>query len=204
MSCFFQIIKSGYEPRITFQAGIITDIRLKLDNVIYIIKTQNLVKSSVDGCITVRDEDTYNRMNEAMFKFNKSLINPQHKSFYNDIDLKILDETRTIPPLGLFYDRGSIPDSIIELDRCKAYTKAFIDIAWIFVFNQFDIWGVYDDTVDFKKLHRLTLYYVKVHSLSFLDRTKLLFNKEFNLITGEILKELPERVLRRVEILEYK
>jgi hypothetical protein len=45
---------------------------------------------------------------------------------------------------------------------------------------------------------------VKVNSLSFLDRTKLLFNKELNLITGEILKELPERVMRRVEILAYK
>eukprot|EP00438_Fugacium_kawagutii_P000596 Skav236168 [mRNA] locus=scaffold298:273670:276849:+ [translate_table: standard] len=201
---FFEVIKSGYEPRITFQAGIITDIRLKLDDVKYIIKTQNLIKSSADGCITVRDEQTYNRMNEAMFKFNKSLINPQHRSFYNDIDLKILDETRTIPPLGLFYDKGSIPDSIIELDRCKAYTKAFIDITWILVFNQFDTWRVYDDTVDFKKLHRLTLYRVKVHSMSFLDRTKILFNKEFNLITGEILKELPERVMRRVEILAYK
>ena len=30
---FFELIKSGYEPRITFQAGIITDIRLKLDEV---------------------------------------------------------------------------------------------------------------------------------------------------------------------------
>ena len=35
---FFEIIKSGYEPRITFQAGIITDIRLKLDKVKYVIK----------------------------------------------------------------------------------------------------------------------------------------------------------------------
>ena len=189
---FFEIIKSGYEPRITFQAGIITDIRLKLGDVKYIIKTQNLVKSSVDGCIAVRDEQTYNRMNEAMFRFNKSLINPLHKSF------------RTISPSGLFYDKGSIPSNIIEVDRCKAYTKAFIDMARIFVFNQFDIWRVYDDTVDFKKLHKLTLYYVKVNSLSFLDRTKLLFNKELNLITGEILKELPERVMRRVEILAYK
>ena len=74
---FFEIIKSGYEPRITFQAGIITDIRLKF----------------VDECVAVRDGQTYNRMSEAMLKFNKSLINPLHKSFYNDIDLKILDET---------------------------------------------------------------------------------------------------------------
>ena len=201
---FFELIKSGYEPRITFQAGIITEIRLKLDKVKYIIKTQNLIKSSADGCIAVRDEQTYNRMNEAMFRFNKSLFNPLHKSFYNDIDISILDETRTIAPLGLFYDKSSIPENIIELDRCKAYTKAFIDMTKIIVFNQFDIWKVYNDTTDISKHHNLTLYYVKVNSLSFLDRTKLLFNNKFNLITGEILKELPERVMRRIEILYYK
>ena len=81
---FFKVIGSGYEPKITFQAGIITEMRLKLKKVKYIIKTQNLVKSSGDGCIAVRDEVTYNRMNEAMFKFNKSLFNPIHKSHYND------------------------------------------------------------------------------------------------------------------------
>ena len=74
-------------------------------------------------------------MNEAMFKFNKSLFNPLHKSFYNHIDIAILDETRTIAPLGIFYDKKSIPKNIIELDRCKAFTKAFIDIAKIFVFS---------------------------------------------------------------------
>ena len=203
---FFEIIKSGYEPRITFQAGIITDIRLKLDKVKYVIKTQNLIKSSPDGCIAVRDEQTYNRMNEAMFKFNKSLFNPLHKSFYNDIDIAILDETRTIAPLGIFYDKKSIPKNIIELDRCKAFTKAFIDIAKIFVFNQFDIWKVYNDTFDINKLNDLTIYYVYVepHDLTFCDRTRIIFNKKHNIITGEILKKLPERVRPRITILYYK
>ena len=84
---FFEVIGSGYEPKITFQAGIITEMRLRLRKVKYIIKTQNLVKSSPDGCMAVRDEITYNKMNEAMFKFNKSLFNPIHKSQYNDIDI---------------------------------------------------------------------------------------------------------------------
>ena len=44
-------------------------------------------------CRAVRDEQTYNRMNEAMFKFKKSLFNPIHKSYYNDVDITILDET---------------------------------------------------------------------------------------------------------------
>ena len=203
---FFEIIKSGYEPRITFQAGIITDIRLKLDKVKYVIKTQILIKSSPDGCIAVRDEQTYNRMNEAMFKFNKSLFHPLHKSFYNDIDIAILDETRTIAPLGIFYDKKSIPKNIIELDRCKAFTKALIDIAKIFVFNQFDIWKVYNDTFDINKLNDLTIYYVHVepHDLTFCDRTRIIFNKKHNFITGEILKKLPERVRPRITILYYK
>ena len=72
-------MKSGYEPRISFQS-IITEIRLKLGKTKYIIKTQNLIKSSCDGCIAVDDEITYNRMNKAMFNFNKSLFNPIHKS----------------------------------------------------------------------------------------------------------------------------
>ena len=39
---FFQLVKSGYEPRISFQS-IITEIRLKLGKTKYIIKTQNLI-----------------------------------------------------------------------------------------------------------------------------------------------------------------
>ena len=85
---------------ITFEAGIVTEMGLRLKKVKYIIKTKNLVKSSADGCIAVRDEITYNRMNEAMFKFNKSLFNPIHKSHYNDIDITILDDARTIAPFG--------------------------------------------------------------------------------------------------------
>ena len=95
---FFKVIGCGYEPKITFQAGILTEMRLKLKKVKYIIITQNLVKSSADGCIAVRDEITYNKMNEAMFRFNKSLFNPIHKSHYSDIDITILDDARTIAP----------------------------------------------------------------------------------------------------------
>ena len=128
---FFKVIATGYKPKITFQAGAITEMRLRLHKVKYIIKTQNLVKSSPDGCIKVRDEMTYHKMNEAMFKFNKSLFHPIHKSRYNDIDIAILDDARTIAPLGLIWDKKNIPKDIIELDICKAFTKAFMDILLI-------------------------------------------------------------------------
>ena len=204
---FFKVIDSGYEPKITFQAGIITEMRLKLKKVKYIIKTQNLVKSSADGCIAVRDEITYNKMNEAMFKFNKSLFNPIHKSHYNDIDIAILDDARTIAPLGLIYEQKSIPKDIIELDMCKAFTKAFMDISKIIVFNQFDVWKACDNTFNIDNHHELTMYYIKVKYLCpsiFINPTRILFNKQYNLITGQILKKLPERVMNKIDILYYK
>ena len=40
-----------------------------------------------------------------MFNFNKSLFIPSHKSFYNDIDIKILNESRTVAPSGLLFDK---------------------------------------------------------------------------------------------------
>ena len=50
-------------------------------------------------------------MIEAMFHFDKNLFNPLHKSFYNKVDLEIYD-AKTIPPAGLFTDKGSIPKNL--------------------------------------------------------------------------------------------
>ena len=73
----------------------------------YTVKSQNLVSNSVDGTVSVRTEDIYNRMSRAMFDFNKALINPLHKSYYNEIDIQIFKECRIIAPTGYlnqFYD----------------------------------------------------------------------------------------------------
>ena len=98
----FQLLTAGYEPKTRLQAGIIAEIIMKFNKIKYIIKTQNLVKTSADGCIAVSNENTYNNMNLAFFNFHKSLFNVAHKSFFNDIDIKVLDETRTVAPVGLF------------------------------------------------------------------------------------------------------
>jgi len=129
---------------------------MKLNKVLYNIKTQNLVKTSVDGCITVKSEK---KLNQAMFDFNKSLFNPLHKSFYNDIDIAILDEARTVVPVGLLYDK--VPKEIVEIDISKAFTSAFMKIKEIPLFNQFDTWKVYDENVDINSLHELTLYFIE-------------------------------------------
>ena len=104
-------------------------------------------------------------MNEAMFKCNKSLFNPIHQSHYNDIDITLLDDTRTIAPLGLIRDEKNIPKDIIELDICKAFTKAFMDISKIIVFNQFDAWKACDNTFNIDNHHELTMYYIRVNVL---------------------------------------
>ena len=203
---FFKIIGSGYEPMITFQAGIITKMRLKLKKVKYIIKTQNLVKSSPDGCIAVRDEIRYNRVNEAMFKFNKSLFNPIYKSHYNDIDITILDDTRTIAPLGLIWDEKNIPTDIIELDICKAFTEAFMDSSKIIVFNQFDAWKVCDNTFNIDNHHELTMYYICVNVLcpsKYINPTRIayyLINNIF-LSRNRFWWKLPEKIMNKNDIL---
>ena len=195
---FFQLVKSGYEPRISFQS-IITEIRLKFGKTKFILKTQNLIKSSCDGCIAVDDEITYNSMNKAMFNFNKSLFNPLHKSFYNDIDVAILNEARTIVPSGLFCSAKAFPNDVFKADVSKAFTLSFMSMNEIPVFNQFDIWQVYTDNVDITTLHDLTLYYVEVKEELF--NRKLLFNKKYCLVYGLFLKKV---MCGKIRILYYK
>ena len=40
-------------------------------------------ETSVEGCITVEDEDTYNNMNLAMYSFNKEVFNSIPKLYYS-------------------------------------------------------------------------------------------------------------------------
>ena len=122
------------------------------------------------------DETTYNNMSKAMFNFNKSLFNLSHKSFYNDIDLQILDEARTVVPSGLVCDRGDSKNEI-EINVSKAFTHAFITISEIPVFSQFDIWRAFDDTTDIYDLHDLTLCYIEKKTILLKRTGRLLFNK---------------------------
>ena len=199
---FFDLVCNGYEPRIKFQAGKITVTRIQLNGTKYTIKTQNLIKDSHDGCITVSSEDTYNKMNKAMFDFNKALCNPIHKSFYSDIDIKILNEARTVVALGKLCDKidKALLNDIIEIDVSKAFTHAFLQIDEVPVFNQFDTWNIYNkETHDFRNLHKLTLYYVKNNNC--MNKNKILLNKDYCLLYGVFLQQIS---LRGIDILYFK
>ena len=158
---FFELVNARYEPQIRFQAGKKRQIKMKLKKTTFIIKTQNLIKVSSDGCIAVDNEKTYNNMNDAMFHFNKSLFNPLHKSFYNKVDLEIYNEAKTIPPAGLFTDKGSIPKNLTEIDISKAYTSRLVGITRVPVFNQFDIWRNYLKEMNFNTMSDYTLFFVE-------------------------------------------
>ena len=101
---FYESKMAGYEPQVRFTDCIISDLYFKFfikkKSIQYRIKTQNLVTSSVDGTITVRTEQIYNKMSKVMYEFNKAFFNPLHKFNYNETDTQILKECRTIPPVG--------------------------------------------------------------------------------------------------------
>ena len=177
---FYESKMAGYEPQVRFTGCIVSDLYFKFyikkKSIRYRIKTQNLVTSSLDGTITVRTEQIYNKMSNAMHEFNKALFNPLHKSYCNEIDIQTLKECRTISQVGELnkfykvfnqrtnkYDNyGFMPDITTEIDVRKAYTHAFNQITEIPVFNQFDIWKQFNyKTHDYSKFHELTLFLVK-------------------------------------------
>ena len=200
---YFSLLNSGYDAGVRHQAGIITDLRLRMNKVKYIIKTQNLIKSSADGCIAVDDEDVYNKMNLAMYNFNKSLFNPFHKSYYSELDIKILNESRTVVPNGLLYQFKDIPKAITEIDITRAFTNPFINIYKIMEFCQFDKWNVYDETVVYDRLNDYTLLYLE--KSFFKTSGMILFNKKYPVIYKAVYDKIKdERLKRRTKILAYK
>ena len=44
----------------------------------------------------------YNKVSAEMFKFHKTLISENYKSYYSEVDVKVLDGCRTNPPHGRF------------------------------------------------------------------------------------------------------
>ena len=200
------LVESGYEPKIRYEAGTISQIKLRFEKKTYIIATQNLVPSCIHGSVRVKCETTFNNMNKAMFKFNKALFNPLHKSFYTDTDIDVLDEYRTIVPSGKIQDKyrhieyrekfnqmtGKVENqeyhhfieashkNSCEIDMTKAFTHALTKMKKIPVFNQFDKWVKYNG----EEIEDLVLYTVEVY------KANLFFNKRFCLCYGKFLKNV--------------
>ena len=227
----------GYEPFVKYQAGTISELKImwrikKLKKTIhYTIQSQNLSKTKIDEDVVVASEEAYKKTSEAMFKMNKSIFNENHKSYYTDTDIEILDECRTIVPVGLINNaevEKNVADapqgfcrSVAEIDINKAFTKAFTSIKKIPIFRQFDIWrqwssdasaeaprGIRDFNVN--DMPSLTQQSCESSDLSDLtlymvrvSNANIMFNKKHNLIYGKFLKKLIEKGVK-CDILYYK
>ena len=105
----YDLKEAGYEPSVKYGAGHIAKLEFVIskfsqkedtkyfDEVGHIqadftstkkvrlcIESQQLLKDSLDGDICVETIDIYNKMNEAMATFNKTLIKPEYKSYYSN------------------------------------------------------------------------------------------------------------------------
>ena len=176
---FYQSKQAGYEPQVKFSGCIVSELNFRFyinkRLIKYKVKTQNLVTNSIDGSICVRTENIYNKMSKAMYDFNKALFNPLHKSYYNEVDVQIFKECKTITPTGEInkhYHKYSVQreefdkyffttESCVEIDVRKAFTHAFNQITEIPVFTQFDVWKPYKKECQIETFHPLTLYLVK-------------------------------------------
>ena len=222
MEVLYQFKKVGYEPYIRYRAGKISDLKIKFTyksadtkriigrkvqpyniptktlekdrTVNYIISTQDLSKDTLERDIDADTEEKYNRIAEAMFIFNKKLFSSNHMSQYDDVDIEILDECRTVVPLG-YLDKNIDVNELVEIDRSKAFTWAFNQISKIPIFNAFDSWKAWDGTLDINKLSSLTLYKVEVL------KGNMFFNKKFNIIYGKFLRKMD---LSNIKIIYYK
>jgi hypothetical protein len=183
---FFELKEVGYTPLIKFECGRITMITLEFNSLIFVIKSQQLVTSSIERCEAVESETIYNNMNRAMHDFHSAIFVNKTKSYYNQQDIQILDEYRTVANIGMLNQlevnqKTNEPiHKMIEIDRSRAYTTAFGEITKVPVFNVFDIFKPYNN----EEISDYTLYTVRSKSAN------LFFNKDNNLCYGYILRQL--------------
>ena len=195
----YYLMLSGYEPYIIWEAGKISEIKIKLtykldkkkkEEVKYNIKTQSLGRGRVDEDVALSTEEKYNNVNRAFFDLNKAIFNEGHKSFYSDVDVKVLNNCRTIIPHGRFFkivDGKVLAEdtcNMREIDCCKAFTKAFTEIIRVGVFRECDVWRPFTIKDDINRMNNYTMYIVKA------CQGNIFFNKVYNLVQGKILKEL--------------
>ena len=119
-----------------------------------------------------------------------------HLSYYNEVDIKILKECKTIVPVGRFHDTNVKIKKLREIDIRKAFTFGGCCIKYIPRFTEFDVFKPFADC-DINSFNNLTLYIVEVYE------GNIFFNKKYNLIYGKFLKQLLKRDIK-LKILYYK
>ena len=184
------LIDKCYTPGIKYETGRIINLILSLNKTILIIRTQQLVTSTIERPIIVDSELVYNNMSDAMTKFNKQMFKLGYKSYYNKQDIDILDEYRTFSNTGMLSKRPK--ERLNELDVSKAYTASLTQTDKIAVYYEFDNFQPYEG----QEIQDYGFYIVKAKKLD------LYYNKTYNLCYGMFLKD-PQDV-KDVEIKAFK
>ena len=190
----YQLKSAKYEPYVKYDARCITNIKVKFrykklkKTITYNIVSQELSRQTLHSQTLVNTSDEFNRMTEEMFKFNKALFKETHKSKYSELDVQILDEMRTIIPLG-YFNQDVKEKNLMEADLNKAFTDAFIHIKLIPFFSEFDIWMPYEGE-HIETPSNYTLYIVEVYD------GNIFFNKKCNLVYGMFLKKLMNKNIK--------
>ena len=78
----WQLHDRGHKPTVSYEAGNITSLTMYFNNRMVRVKTQQLVKSEIDGLVHITDVNTYNRCDDAMAHFNNQVFRMDHKSYY--------------------------------------------------------------------------------------------------------------------------
>ena len=199
---FHQLNEAGYKPHINYQAGRITNILCKFyykklkKYMKYNIVSQCLSKERIDEDVITDNEEVYNKITTTMFNLQKELFKENHLSHYNEVDIQILKECKTIVPVGRFCK--DIPmKKIKEIDISKAFTHAGGSIKYIPKFTQFDIFRPSDEDVSTDQFNNLKLYIVEVYE------GNVFVNKKYCLVYGKFLKKLLKHNIK-LKILWYK
>ena len=129
-----------HEPQVRHTAGRVVEIKFDLthnivktqETVTYSIATQHRDHDRINDDILMETEEYYNKVSTTMFKFHESIFSENHKSYYNETDLKALDECRTIVPNGRLlkaknydskgYELVLAPEDMCSIDTRKAYS----------------------------------------------------------------------------------
>ena len=143
----WQLNDVGFKQQVKFEAGRLTFIFLTINSTTFLLKTQRLVHTEIDGLIEVDTAEKYNKAYEANATFTGRLLRRELKSYYAQEDMDILDEYRTVANIGWLRDMrpGAIgkkdttrQSDLVEIDVSKAYTAAFMKITQIPIFSEID------------------------------------------------------------------
>ena len=192
------------------------------------IVSQSLSKDRIDEDVAVDDEETYNNIVSAMFRFQKDMFKENHLSYYNEVDIKILKECKTIVPVGKFHfpsagAQSALPVGVFddkvnikklrEIDIRKAFTFGGCCIKYIPRFTEFDVFKPFTaGALRAPALGEQSFPTQDCDINNFNNLTlyivevyegNIFFNKKYNLIYGKLLKRLLKNDIK-LKILYYK